>query len=83
VRRGRWWWAGAVAGPASGTRYLGLILGLSAGRLDVIDLATLPVVLALLAFRAVGPWRLGRQAWYLVAFAAMDFLGVLMSPMIG
>jgi hypothetical protein len=169
MRRGHWWWAGAFAGLASGTRYFGLILGVSfvieylrqrdwrplqarwdalavllvptglvafmiylarttgdplkfahlqeqnwghtlslpwqgaveavgsisqlraaggpvlsaAGVLNVVDLATLPVVLALLTLSVVGPWRLGRPAWYLVAFGAMDFLGVLMSPMIG
>jgi hypothetical protein len=50
--------------------------------LNVIDLVTVPVVCLLLLLCLVGPWRLGPPSWYLVAFGAAEFLGVLMSPMV-
>jgi len=47
---------------------------------NLIDLLTLPIVVALLVLSLVGPWRLGPSSWYLIAFGAAVFLMVLLSP---
>jgi hypothetical protein len=48
--------------------------------LNVLDLGAVPVILALLVLSLVGPWKLGDQAWYLVAFGIAAFGSVLISP---
>jgi Gpi18-like mannosyltransferase len=48
--------------------------------LNVIDLVTVPIVLALLVLSVVGPWRLGQESWYLIVFAAATFITVLLTP---
>ncbi len=50
--------------------------------MNIIDLVAVPVVGALLVLSVKGPWRLGPASWYLVAFGAVEFLAVLMSPMV-
>ncbi len=47
---------------------------------NIIDLASIPIVIAMLVLSLVGPWRLGRESWDLVAFGAVTFLMVLLSP---
>jgi Mannosyltransferase (PIG-V) len=49
--------------------------------LDVVDLVSVPVTIALLVLSVVGRWKLGPEAWYLVAFAAVGFLLALTSPL--
>ena len=48
--------------------------------LNVIDLLAVLVTLSLLVLSVVGPWRLGRECWYLIAVAAATFLLVLLTP---
>jgi hypothetical protein len=48
--------------------------------LNLIDLAAVPAALVLLVLAVVGPWRLGEQAWYLVATAFTGLLMALMLP---
>jgi hypothetical protein len=50
--------------------------------LNVIDLMTVLIVVWLLVLAVVGPWRLGAQSWYLVAFGAAGFAAATMSPML-
>ncbi len=47
---------------------------------NVIDLVAVALTLALLVLAVVGPWRLGPEAWYLVAGAAVSLLTALMLP---
>jgi Gpi18-like mannosyltransferase len=47
---------------------------------NVIDLVAVPITVVLLVLALVGPWRLGQQAWYLVAGAAASLLTALMLP---
>jgi Gpi18-like mannosyltransferase len=47
---------------------------------NVIDLVSLPLVIALLVLSVVGPWRLGQPSWYLIAFGVAAFVMVLLSP---
>ncbi len=47
---------------------------------NVIDLVAIPAVITLLVLAVVGPWRLGPESWYLVAFGAAVFLMVLLTP---
>jgi hypothetical protein len=49
--------------------------------LDIIDLLTVPITITLLVLSVVGRWRLGPDAWYLVAFASISFLLALSSPL--
>ena len=49
--------------------------------LNVIDLISVPVTIALLVLSMVGPWRLGRESWYLIASATAAFIMVLVSPL--
>lgn len=49
--------------------------------MDVIDLLTVPVTITLLVLSVVGRWKLGPEAWYLVAFASISFLLALSSPL--
>ena len=48
--------------------------------LNVIDLLAVLVTLVLLVLSVVGPWRLGPESLYLIVFAAVGFLVVLISP---
>jgi Gpi18-like mannosyltransferase len=48
--------------------------------LNVIDLVAMALVIALLVLTVVGPWRLGPQSWYLVAFGAAVIVMVLLTP---
>jgi Gpi18-like mannosyltransferase len=47
---------------------------------NIIDLAAIPLVVALLVLSVIGPWKLGRESWYLIAFGAATFVMVLLSP---
>jgi len=47
---------------------------------NLIDLLTVPVVIALLVLSLVGRWRLGQQSWYLIAFGSAVFFMVLVAP---
>jgi Gpi18-like mannosyltransferase len=49
--------------------------------LNVIDLVAVPVIITLLILSMVGPWKLGRESWYLIASGAAGFLLVLVSPL--
>lgn len=49
--------------------------------LNVIDLASLFVMLGLLVACLVGPWRLGPQAWYITAFGIAVWLMIILPPM--
>jgi hypothetical protein len=49
--------------------------------LEVIDLLSVPITVALLILSLVGPWRLGKEAWYLTAFSSVSFLLILVSPL--
>jgi Gpi18-like mannosyltransferase len=49
--------------------------------LNIIDLMAVPLTITLLILSVVGPWKLGREAWYLIASAAAGFLLVLVSPL--
>ncbi len=165
MRRGQWWWAGALAGLASATRQAGVLLAFAfiveylrqrqgnfrkirsdvlaillvpsgliafmiynaealgdplkfmhiqgfwgrefgppwqgivdtldqiAARIDaggplatyavlnIIDLVSVPLILLLLVLSVAGPWKLGPESWYLVAFGAAIFVMVLLPPM--
>jgi hypothetical protein len=50
--------------------------------LNLIDLLTVVLVVGLLVLATVGPWRLGEQSWYLVAFGAVGYAAAMMSPML-
>jgi Gpi18-like mannosyltransferase len=48
--------------------------------LNVIDVLAVPVTLTLLLLAVVGPWRLGPEAWYVVASATASLLMALTLP---
>lgn len=48
--------------------------------LNVIDVLAVVVTVVLLVLSVVGPWRLTREAMYLIVFSMASFLVVLVSP---
>jgi Gpi18-like mannosyltransferase len=48
--------------------------------LNIIDVLSVVITLALLVLSVVGPWKLGPESLYLVVFSATSYLMILISP---
>lgn len=80
-RAATWPWLGtvralniAVRAASSGQPFQPLVV------LNIFDILAVVGTLTLLVLSMVGPWRLGRESRYLIAFAGVSFLAVLVTP---
>lgn len=67
-------WNYAVAASVDGAIFQ------PASVLNVIDVIVLLVGTLFLVLAVVGPWKLGRESWYLVVFSAVSWIAVVCNP---